>query len=263
MNTGIQDAFNLAWKLALVTRGKAKPALLDSYEAERLPVAKALLESTDAATRGIGTFGALRHPIAVGLRNQLMSFVTNLDIVRERVGRTISMIEVAYRDSPIVAQDRTSVLRANVLSSTETEQPSLADWAAFGDGPSPGDRAADLPLGDKRLFDLFRTGKHVALLFDGAAATAAGYENLGRIAHMLRSRWGSLIDAHVVVPQASKPAALEWDGSVIFDTDGAAHKRYGARSECLYLVRPDGYVGYRNQPADGQALGRWLESILT
>jgi 2-polyprenyl-6-methoxyphenol hydroxylase-like FAD-dependent oxidoreductase len=47
MNTGLQDAYNLAWKLALVVQGRAHPALLDSYEQERLPVAQRLLDTTD------------------------------------------------------------------------------------------------------------------------------------------------------------------------------------------------------------------------
>ena len=51
MNTGLQDAINLGWKLSLACRGKAKPELLDSYEAERLPVVKSMLSGTDAATR--------------------------------------------------------------------------------------------------------------------------------------------------------------------------------------------------------------------
>jgi len=47
MNTGLQDAYNLGWKLARVTRGEADATLLDSYEAERLPVAQRLLKTTD------------------------------------------------------------------------------------------------------------------------------------------------------------------------------------------------------------------------
>jgi 2-polyprenyl-6-methoxyphenol hydroxylase-like FAD-dependent oxidoreductase len=49
MNTGLQDAYNLAWKLALVVSGRAGTALLDSYEEERIPVARRLLETTDRA----------------------------------------------------------------------------------------------------------------------------------------------------------------------------------------------------------------------
>ena len=49
MNTGLQDAYNLAWKLALVVKGEADPGLLDSYNEERLPVARRLLQTTDSA----------------------------------------------------------------------------------------------------------------------------------------------------------------------------------------------------------------------
>ena len=51
MNTGLQDAYNLAWKLALVVKGQADAALLDSYEEERMPVARRLLNTTDRAFR--------------------------------------------------------------------------------------------------------------------------------------------------------------------------------------------------------------------
>jgi 2-polyprenyl-6-methoxyphenol hydroxylase-like FAD-dependent oxidoreductase len=262
MNTGIQDAFNLAWKLALVERGAADEALLDSYEAERLPIARGVLATTDAATRGLGTFAGLRNPIAVGLRNQLVAFVTKLDAFRHRVGQNVSMIEVRYRESPIVAQDRTPVLQTNVLSSTATEHPSLSDWVAFGDGPLPGDRAADVALeSDERLFDRLRTGRHVALLFDGAAPTEQGYKNLESIARSLE-KLRELVDVHVVVPQETRPAQLQWQGSVLLDPHGAIHKKYGARSECLYLIRPDGYVAYRSQPANGASLLSFLQRVL-
>src|SRR4030095_5844250 len=49
MNTGLQDAYNLAWKLALVVQDRANPALLDTYAQERMPLAKQLLEATDRA----------------------------------------------------------------------------------------------------------------------------------------------------------------------------------------------------------------------
>jgi 2-polyprenyl-6-methoxyphenol hydroxylase-like FAD-dependent oxidoreductase len=269
MNTGIQDAYNLAWKLALVQAGAARERLLDSYEAERMPVAAQLLATTDGATKGITTVSGLRNPIAVGLRNGLMRFVTSIDAIQSRFTRGASMLEINYRESPVVAQDRASVWSANVASSKESEAPSVADWAAFGDGPAPGDRAADVELGEAtdgdarrpRLLDVLRGTRHTLLLFDGAAATAAGYENLAQIASDVQQRYGERVAVQVVVPHPKKPDALKWDGGVLCDPEGALHKRYGARSECLYLVRPDGYVAYRTQPADGAKLQAYLGSI--
>lgn len=253
MNTGIQDVFNLAWKLALVQRGVAYPELLDSYEAERAPVATALLAGTDSTTRLMERAVSLRSPITQALRNRLMSLVTRLPGVASRAARTLSMLDVGYPDSAIVGQDRASIIGAN-LKSGELEAPSLVDWAAFGDGPAPGERATPIR-------DLFRDRRHVALLFDGAAATAAGYANLTAIGEAIEKRCGDEVEVHVVVPRADKPAALTWNGPILFDEDGAVHKQYGARSECLYLVRPDGYVAYRNQPADAGKLLVYLDRI--
>jgi hypothetical protein len=59
MNTGLQDAYNLAWKLACVVRAAADERLLDSYEAERLPVARRLLQTTDRAFRLVVATNAL------------------------------------------------------------------------------------------------------------------------------------------------------------------------------------------------------------
>jgi 2-polyprenyl-6-methoxyphenol hydroxylase-like FAD-dependent oxidoreductase len=253
MNTGIQDVFNLAWKLALVQRGVAYPELLDSYEAERAPIATALLAGTDSTTRLLEKAVSLRSPITQGLRNRLMSVVTRLPGIQARAARTLSMLDVGYPDSAIVGQDRASILGAN-LRSGELEAPSLVDWAAFGDGPAPGERAAPIQ-------DLFRNRRHVALLFDGAAATDAGYANLTAIGLAIQKRCGDEVAVYVVVPRADKPAALQWNGPILFDEDGAVHKQYGARSECLYLVRPDGYVAYRNQPADAGKLLVYLDRI--
>ncbi|NML66296.1 3-(3-hydroxyphenyl)propionate hydroxylase [Hymenobacter sp. RP-2-7] len=70
MNTGIQDAFNLGWKLAAVARGEAADALLDTYAEERIPIAEWLLQTSSdrqramlqAATTGQGAFEAIATP---------------------------------------------------------------------------------------------------------------------------------------------------------------------------------------------------------
>ena len=55
MNTGIQDMINLSWKLAMVMNGHAPPALLDTYEADRLLVMRGVLFKTDTLNNMIGT----------------------------------------------------------------------------------------------------------------------------------------------------------------------------------------------------------------
>jgi 2-polyprenyl-6-methoxyphenol hydroxylase-like FAD-dependent oxidoreductase len=91
MNTGIQDALNLAWKLALVLRGAAKPELLDSYNAERHANARRLLGRVGPATKMAG----LRHPLAIEVRNWLIHLLGGLGF-SHAMPRFVSMLDVAY-----------------------------------------------------------------------------------------------------------------------------------------------------------------------
>ena len=257
MNTGLQDAYNLAWKLALVTRGAGRPALLDSYEPERRPIAAATVLGTDLATQVV----TLRHPVARWARNRLAEMLSGLEVVQQRGLRAASEVAIGYRKSPIVAEHRASVIAAR-FGAGGGELPSFAEWLDFGAAPRPGDRAPDARYdGERRLFDLLRGTRHTLLLFDGAAQTPAGYRNLASIGERVRQRLGAHVTPHVVVPHTAPPAELAWDGSIVLDPQGALHRRYGAGSECLYLIRPDGYVGFRSQPADGAALDAYLSSI--
>lgn len=101
MNTGLQDAANLGWKLALVVKGDAGEALLDSFEAERLPVAQRLLRTTDRAFTLVASDG---WPAAL-LRTRVLANAMALAMRRERVRklafRTISQIGIHYRGSPV------------------------------------------------------------------------------------------------------------------------------------------------------------------
>ncbi|MBK9756228.1 MAG: FAD-dependent monooxygenase [Nannocystis sp.] len=266
MNMGIQDAFNLAWKLALCHHGRARPELLDSYHAERHPVAAATLAGTDAATSGLAFNLGLRSHTALELRNRLVGFATSLGFLRRKLSRAASMLDVHYPGSPIVAQDRPSLLGAHVFGQRSDEAPFVRDWFHFGHGPAPGDRAPDVfdpEIEDSpRLFAAFDPLRHTLLLFDGASASEAGYRGLVALAERLEARFPGLVAVRIVVPHDERPAPLAaWPGEVLQDADGRIHERYGARSECLYLIRPDGYVAYRCQPADPDKLVAYLERI--
>ena len=263
MNLGIQDAVNLAWKLALVTRGAGRPVLLDSYQAERHPIAAATVSGTDLATRVV----TLRNPIAQALRNQLAGFLSSLEVVQHRLTRAVSGLVLNYRRSPIVAEYRAGLLSILTMDAASAETPRLSDWRDFGAAPSAGDHAPDGRVSLRgsdarvRLFELLRTPRHTLVLFDGRAATTAGYRNLAEIGQRVRNRYGSLIAVHILLPSAARPEALHWDGSTLLDPEGDLHHRYGAASESLYLIRPDGYVAYRSQPADADRLFAYLTSI--
>lgn len=263
MNIGLQDADNLAWKLALVIHGASRPEVLGSYDAERRPIAKQVLRNTDLGTRLV----TLRNPLGREIRDRLASLLLGLNLVQQRIARTFSEIAVTYRGSPLVAEDWRSPLGLLAGTKPGTEPPGLGGWLAFWRGPVPGERAPDVEFGPpgqrRRLFDVLRGTRHVLLLFDSTESTAEGYANLGQIAREVEAGHGAEVAVHLVVPHAGVPDGLDWTGSVLLDPDWTLHTRWGASAECLYLVRPDGYVGYRAQPADRALLTAYLDRIFT
>src|SRR5437667_5407985 len=101
MNTGLQDAYNLAWKLALVISGRASTALLDSYEDERVPVAKRLLSTTDRAFSLVVADSWLAGLFRTRVVPKIMAFLMGLNWVQRLVFRTISQIGIRYLNSSL------------------------------------------------------------------------------------------------------------------------------------------------------------------
>jgi hypothetical protein len=138
--------------------------------------------------------------------------------------------------------------------------PGLGSWMDFTDAPRAGDFAPDAELDD----DGFRLSHHIGsprfklLLFDGYDATEEGYAKMYELEYRVASRFCDWIDIYVVVPFPEDARKLPNYASVIYDDQKYLHEYYGASSECLYLIRPDGYIGYRCQPASYELLEAYL-----
>jgi 2-polyprenyl-6-methoxyphenol hydroxylase-like FAD-dependent oxidoreductase len=102
MNTGMQDACNLAWKLALVVRGPGSNSLLDSYSAERSPVAEQVLKVTGRMTSMMTATGE----VVQFLRNHTASLILGLAPVRKLAAGVASEISIGYPHSPLNALQR-------------------------------------------------------------------------------------------------------------------------------------------------------------
>lgn len=101
MNTGLQDAYNLGWKLALVVKGRAAPGLLDSYEAERLPVAVRLLSTTDRGFSLVVADARLPSLFRTHVLPNIMDLATRFGWVQKLAFRTISQTGIRYRRSAL------------------------------------------------------------------------------------------------------------------------------------------------------------------
>ena len=101
MNTGLQDAYNLAWKLAWVLKGQAGESLLDTYEQERMPVAQRLLRTTDRLFQLVVSEGPIASFIRTRVAARLMALAMRSGRLRRLAFRTISQVGIRYRRSAL------------------------------------------------------------------------------------------------------------------------------------------------------------------
>jgi len=243
MNTGIQDAYNLGWKLALVVRGKAPETLLDTYEIERRRVAEDVLRTTKNATRG----GELFRHLSPGERERLFFNIVLPEAERVVQGKHREELDLDYRRSPICVE---------------------GPGASFRCGPHAGAQALDAGplLVDGRsltLFELLRGTRHSLLLFFGSERGRSADAPLAPLAARIAEKYGSLVNLFIVVDGSERVQDLPRGSACVGDAEGALHRRYGAEPGCLYLIRPDGYIGYRHRRASLDALEEYLPSVLT
>lgn len=259
MNTGIQDACNLGWKLALVSRGRAPDRLLDSYEQERHPLGRRLLQATGAMSRAV----LVRQPVLQTLRDLTARVASNLGVVQDKIRGAMSEVSIHYRASPIVAEERPAGLRSKLA-------PWLADAA-----PHAGDRApdaAELLSADGRrlrLYEMLSGTRHVLLHFPAGAEDAEVHSAEERLAPICQ-RYAELIECHTILrlsdsdsplrlSDSDSPGALV--GNRLRDSAGELGNVLGAEADALVLIRPDGYIGYRAMPADVGKLADHLGTL--
>jgi hypothetical protein len=238
MNTGVQDAWNLGWKLALVARGAADASLLDTYEAERWPVGNALLRYTDRIfgvfTRAMSS-GVLMAWVRRSVMGRVLPRVMRGERLRTFAFRFVSELGIRYRASPAVTEGT----------------------PALHGGPHAGDRLPDAMVTvNGRATTLQRevVGPCLHLLLCGdVGAWSGSAASTARIT----TRYART----VLVKRLARSPALD----VMVDASGEALTRLGVRDHAIYLVRPDGYVAYRCAGRDlagvDEYLARWFIAL--
>jgi hypothetical protein len=210
-------------------KGQAPPNLLASYHIEREPVARTVLNLTDRITR----LATLRNPVVQSVRNFLLPVMGGTGFVGDKAAEQLSELTINYRSSSIVENTGGGRLRA-------------------------GDRAPDAELRDAqgqahRLFEIFRAPHHVLLLFLGSrAGNPAQAANLVTALDGLPS---DTIDTYRIVRGEGD------SGAELIDLSGNAHSAYDLMDGGVILVRPDGYVGFRDPEFDQPRLRNYLLRI--
>jgi 2-polyprenyl-6-methoxyphenol hydroxylase-like FAD-dependent oxidoreductase len=229
MNTGLHDAFNLGWKLALVAGGRAPVALLDTYPQERGPIAADVMAVTHRLVRTFTTSSPSRR----WLRDRLLPAVGTSPAER-RFATRVSQVAHNYRGGPLTSTaprpQRGSIMPGDRL---------------------PGVQGLRLGDGEVSTFELLHDPVHTLLVLAGRRPHHATLRDV--VARF--GRWEALARTVVIAPPDGAP-----DGAV-GDPELRAHRRYRALGGRLILVRPDGYVACSAPPSHPEVIERYLEAL--
>jgi 4,5-epoxidase len=145
LNTGILDAHNLGWKLALVASGRAPDTLLDSYGAERRPVAEEVIRLTHALVH----YGTISHPVKRRVRDVVVPALGRSAAIQRRATRRLSQVYVSYPPGPVTV-------------------PGRPGGPGARRGPAAGQRMPDIAIRadgqPTTLHTVLRAGRHVLVV---------------------------------------------------------------------------------------------------
>jgi 2-polyprenyl-6-methoxyphenol hydroxylase-like FAD-dependent oxidoreductase len=221
MNTGIHDAYNLAWKLALVVSGRAGEGLLASYEAERRPVGADVVARTKTASMSLGREREKPHRLAD------------------------TQILVAYRASPVVAEA--------ITEAVSDDAPRAGDRAPDAAGLVR--EHVGFPL---RLFDLLRGTEHVLVVHLGDDAGAAQVAAVEALAERLTAE--APVPLRILAVGAADARVAPVGVPFVRDAAGAFAAAYKPAAGTAYLVRPDGYIGLVARPWEEATVRGYFDS---
>ncbi|RSS83379.1 FAD-dependent oxidoreductase [Streptomyces sp. WAC06614] len=243
MNTGVQEAYNLAWKLAMVARGRSGAALLDTYGEERVPVGRELLGSTRQATFLVQFKNALAGvalPVVMGV-------VRHTGPLRRAVQRKVlggmSGLRLGYAGSSL--------------------SPAAPEGAGPRSGPRPGSRAA---VAAARFPGDPGTTAFAAELRDVRWSLLYVPEGTGEAAETARAAHARYADwLSVRTVQGGRPVApagpRRRPPRPLADPRGRLREALGLAAGGWVLVRPDGYVAACGPDLTQAALDRALAPL--
>jgi pentachlorophenol monooxygenase len=218
MNTGIQDAHNLAWKLALAVRGEAADALLDSYNAERRPVGEEVVGRTVRSAReGMGS---------------------DLKSLSEAIRREAQLL-ISYEGSPILSS------RNDACAAGPGER-----------APDARGLTRVAVTGSFRLFTLIANHHHTCIFYVDEDTPAQAITDLESIAATAVDTAHGHLDVLLIAAPGTDVARTALP--VIRDGRGEFAAAYHPTNRAALVVRPDGYLGYRSDTAAVDGLDKYL-----
>jgi 2-polyprenyl-6-methoxyphenol hydroxylase-like FAD-dependent oxidoreductase len=219
MNTGMQDTFNLAWKLAQVIKGKSHASLIETYTRERRPVAERVISSTTKMMHIV----TLKNPILVWLRNHFMHIALKFKTIRFAMLFNLSQLAIHYKQNKIIQNN--------------------------------GKRAAYVTVFDKHhnaiaIRHLFKGWQYKLFIFTGKQMAEQLSPDILAIYQWALTETKDVIQPIIITDREN----LVHDSLIYIDPSFSAHQAYQLEDAGMCMVRPDGYINLTHNKIDAYAL---------
>ena len=227
MNLGIQDAYNLAWKLALNINHRLNQQLLSSYHDERYPVAKKILKMTNITSRGI----LFQNKWLRAMRNHIMPVFIKFPFVEKLLTQGISGISLRYRKSAIIdtSNQRLNFIKRSVRTGQRIQNLSLT-----------------YPANNQviHLYRLMNNYYYSLLIFvEPKLDEVYKFDSFCKEVH---KSYKHLIKTYLICSQSQIETAMKDKINLSFDPQAQMNRNYYNGKSHLYVIRPDGYISYHS-----------------
>jgi 2-polyprenyl-6-methoxyphenol hydroxylase-like FAD-dependent oxidoreductase len=238
MNTGLQDAFNLGWKLKLLASGQGdSEAIAESYFAERHPVALKVVRETSRMLH----FATISNPVVRAAKRVILPIVSELELFKKGAAFELSGLGISYSPGPLIERDSRAFSHHGGLA-----PGSLARHAEVRKAGS-----------SVSLWRELLHPSHTLLLFSGHSPSDKATTEISASINEFRTA-----ALRCLVVWQAEVAPSQWNAEeILLDPDGNAHARYGVKELGWYLIRPDQYIAARGLQSELSQLRDYLQKV--
>lgn len=241
MNTGMQDAYNLAWKLAMVIQKKATPELIDSFAKEREPIAHSVLKDTGRMTRMMIS----KNIFVDSFRRASLKIANRINKLQSRFINRISQLSLSYRHSNIISYEHHYSRKS----------------------PKPGNRAPDVDYIDanglpQRFNESLRGGNFHLVVFSGKTVKQKKLDSMRALLAFVEKHYPDTIEPVVVSTNNTRELLMGLTKHNYVDQNHGIHTRYRIDKPGVYLIRPDKYIAYCSKRLSITDIERIMEKNL-
>ena len=252
MNTGVQDAFNLAWKLANVRKGLMPESLLDTYDLERSYVGEQVVKLSDFTHKLLSQFTAMGGLV----RSKMWRFFSNYYLNHFQKLEEGFQVRIHYKANDFVEH------HGHAEHFRIKDLPEVTAGARCLDGNLlPPNTEADVE-NFVSLYDQLDPSVHQLMILTGSdhsQETQSCIRELIASTASIRSQLNILL----ILGRQDTEGYEDLDATILLDPTHHFHHKYGAEAGAVYVVRPDTYVGFFSRPIASKPVTKYLKSLFT